>query len=160
MNVLAVHLDFQHLGFEALAAALVAGNEDVGHEDHLDLEIAGSLTTLAASSGNVEAEGARGIAPLPREWPIREDATSLVERLDVRDRMRARRFSNRALVDHHDVVDRLIASEGAERPDRLSEVALGAVLTVKPQLQRAHQHIVDEGALTGTRYSRNAADGT
>ena len=38
-----MHAHLEHFGLEALAAALVARHEDVGHEHHLDLEIAGAL---------------------------------------------------------------------------------------------------------------------
>ena len=52
-------LHVEHFGLEPLAAAVVAWDEHVGHEHHLDLEVARALARLAASAGDVEAERAR-----------------------------------------------------------------------------------------------------
>src|SRR6185437_1613625 len=67
VNVPAIHGDIQYLGLEALAATFIAGNEDVGHEDHFHGEVTRALTGFTPSAGDVEAEGARGVASLARE---------------------------------------------------------------------------------------------
>ena len=137
VDVLAVDADVEHLGLESLAAALVAGHVDVGHEHHLDLEIAGALAGLAAAACDVEAEGAGRVPALPRQRRIGEDAPDLVERLHVRHRIRARRFADRTLVDHDDVVDRLDAGDRVDTRRRLAEVLLRAVFAVEARLERA-----------------------
>ena len=109
--LLAVDAHVEHRGLESLAAALVARHEHVGHEDHLDLEIAGALARLATAAGDVEAERARGVPALARQRSVGEDASDLVERLHVRDGIRPRRLADRTLVDDDDVVDRFDAGE-------------------------------------------------
>ena len=52
----------QRLAVEALAAADVAGDEDVGQEVHLDLDQPVALAGLAAAALDVEAEPARPVA--------------------------------------------------------------------------------------------------
>ncbi|HMC53693.1 MAG TPA: hypothetical protein VKH19_00860 [Gemmatimonadaceae bacterium] len=64
MDIASGDRDLEDIGAEALPAALVARDVHIGHEDHLDFEIAGALTLLAASTGNVEAERPRRIAAL------------------------------------------------------------------------------------------------
>src|SRR4029077_16786151 len=55
-------LHLEHLRLEALALALLAGDEDVGEELHLDLHFAFPLARFAAPAGDVEREVARGQA--------------------------------------------------------------------------------------------------
>src|SRR5262245_55270296 len=62
VDVLAMHANVEHVRLEATATARVARHENVRHENHLDLEIAGALARFAASPRDVEAERARGVA--------------------------------------------------------------------------------------------------
>jgi hypothetical protein len=78
VDVLPPHGHVEHLGLEPLAAARVARHEDVGHEHHLDLDVARALARLAPPAGDVEREGAPRVAALPRERRAREDAPDLV----------------------------------------------------------------------------------
>jgi hypothetical protein len=55
----AAHRHLEHVGLEAPASAGVARHVHVGHEHHLDLDVAGALARLAAPALAVEAEGAR-----------------------------------------------------------------------------------------------------
>src|SRR5687768_7046404 len=82
VDVSAADADIENVLTEALPGAIVTRNVNVGHEYHLDLEIAGAFAFLAATSGDVEAEGARGIAALARERCRRENAANLVEGFD------------------------------------------------------------------------------
>src|SRR5262249_19818935 len=56
----------EHLRLEALAVALIARDEHVGEELHLDADLAFALAGLAASARNVEGEMARREAARPR----------------------------------------------------------------------------------------------
>ena len=144
----------EHLRLEALAAALVARHEHVGHEHHLDLEIARALARLAAPAGDVEAEGAGGVAALPRSGSVGEDAPDLVVRLHVRHRVRARRAADRALVDEHHVVERLAAGERCRTRRRVSpRCCLAECSPVSLRLERAIQHVVHERALARARHA-------
>src|SRR4029079_5397983 len=136
----AVDAHVEHLGLEALAAAIVARHVDVRHEDHLDLEIPRALAGLTAAAGDIEAESARAVAALPAHWCVGEDAADLVECLDVGDGIRARRLADRTLIDHDNVVERLDSRDRVERANRLTEVLLRAMLAVDAQLERAHEH--------------------
>src|SRR5688572_18437581 len=51
-----VHAHLEHLRFETLTAAFIAGNVHIGHEDHLDLEMTLAFAPLTPSASNVEAE--------------------------------------------------------------------------------------------------------
>ena len=132
-DVAPVHPHLEHFGLEALAAAGIAGHEDVGHEHHLHFQVAGALAGLAAAAGDVEAEGARRVPALAGERRRGEDPPDLVERLDVGDGVGPRRAPDRLLVDEHDVVHRLPAGERVERADALAQVLLGGVLAVQPR---------------------------
>ena len=144
-------LHVEHLGLEARAVALVAGHVHVGHEDHLDLDVARALALLAAAALHVEAEGARGVLALPGERHVGEDAPDLVERLDVRHGVRARRAADGLLVHEHHVVERLVAAELVERADAFAEMLLGRVLAGDALLERPEENVVDERALAAPR---------
>ncbi|MEX2153023.1 MAG: hypothetical protein WD825_06750 [Gemmatimonadaceae bacterium] len=85
MNVPAANGHLEHVRTKALGSAFVAGDVDVRHEHHLDLEIAGALALLAAAAGDVEAECARPIPPLASQRSVGEQPADLVEGFDVRD---------------------------------------------------------------------------
>src|SRR5215831_13816658 len=131
VDVAAVHANVEHRGLESLAAAFVAGHEHVRHEHHLDLEIAGALARFAAAARDVEAEGAGGVPALSRQRSIGEDPSDLVERLDVRDGVRARRLADRTLVDADDVVDRVGARQRVVVTNALAEVLFSRMLAVQ-----------------------------
>jgi hypothetical protein len=90
INAFAIHTNVEHRGLESLAAAVVARNEHVGHEHHLDLEVAGAFTGLTSATGDIEAERPRGVASLARERCVGEDPSDLIERLHVRHWIRTR----------------------------------------------------------------------
>ena len=91
----ALVLDFQDLGPEPLAVAVGAAQVDVGEELHLDVLEAVAAAGRAAAVAGVEAEGARRIAPLLREWRIGEALADRVEGADVARRIGARRLADR-----------------------------------------------------------------
>src|SRR2546423_9390447 len=156
----AATVDFhvEHFGLESLAAAIVARHEAVGHEHHLDLEIARPLARLTSSASDVEAERACGVLTLPRERRVGENTANFVERLHVRDGIRARRLPDRALIDHHHAIDRFGAGDTLEGTDRFVYMLLGALLSAQPMLECTHEHVVHERAFSGARDAGDAGD--
>src|ERR1051325_9054223 len=146
MDVASVDANVEHVLSKALATAFIARDEDVGHEHHLDSEIARAFTLLAASTCHVEAEGSRGVSTLPRKRSVGEDAANFVEGLHIRHGIRSRRFSDRTLDDADDVVERIEAGDVIEGADALTEVLFRRMLAVQLRLERAKQHVVDERA--------------
>src|SRR5207244_11032445 len=81
----------EQLRLEALAVALIAWNEDVGKELHLDADLALALTGLAAPPRHVEREVARGQTARARVLRRGEPLPDRLERVEVRHRIRSRR---------------------------------------------------------------------
>src|SRR6185312_2473842 len=132
VDALAVQSDLEHLRLEAAAAAVVARDVDVRHEQHFYLQMACALAGFAAAAAHVEAERAGCVAAFPRERLVGEDTADLVERFDVGNGIRARRLADGALVDEDDVGERIPPGEGIELAGTFTQVALGAVLAVEP----------------------------
>ena len=103
----------EHLRLEALAVALIAGHEDVGEKLHLDAHFAFALARFAAAARHVEGEVARRQAARSRVLGRGEQLADRIERLEVGDRIRARRPADRRLIDQHHVGDELGAFERA-----------------------------------------------
>ena len=128
------------VGLEALAAAVVARHEHVGHEHHLDFEIAGAFARLAAAAGDVEAERARACSRAARA----SGASAKMRRISSNAFTYVTGFERGDLPIglwsiEHDVVERLDAGERVERADALAEVLLGAsARRVSLRLERAH----------------------
>ena len=102
---------------EAHAVALVAQDEHVSEELHLDADLALALARLAASSRHVEREVARRQPARLRIARQREQFANRIERLEVRDRVRPRRPSDGRLIDEDDVADVFESLQAAERAD-------------------------------------------
>ena len=99
-----------------MALADRAGHPDVGEEVHLQPVRAVALARLAAAAGVVEAEPARLVAADLRLAALGEEGADLVEDLDVRRRVRARRAADRRLVDVDHLVDMLGAVDPIAAP--------------------------------------------
>src|SRR2546423_15130187 len=67
---------------------------------HLDLDQPAALAVLAAAAFDVETEPAGIVAAHPRRGKLTEQLADRRERAGVGDWIRARRASDRALVDH------------------------------------------------------------
>ena len=63
-DILAMEAHIQHLRLEPRAVAALAGQDDVGHELHLDGNLAGTLAFVTSASVGIEGEVLGGIAPL------------------------------------------------------------------------------------------------
>src|SRR5581483_9297999 len=96
------------------ALALLAAEFHVGEKLHLYRDGAVTLASLAASAGDVEGEMAGGEAPLLRFGLRGEELADGVERLDVGDRVGARRAPDRRLVDEDHVVDERATLDAVE----------------------------------------------
>src|SRR5207302_205165 len=118
-------LHLEHLGFESLAVALIAGHEDVGEKLHLDAHFALALARFAPAAGYVERKVARRQPARPGVLGGREQLANRIERLEVRDRIRPGRPANRRLVHEHRVGDELDAFEFSEGAHSLLGTALG-----------------------------------
>ena len=77
MDIATAVAHFEDLGLEALAAAHLAGHEDVCEEQHLHLELTGALALLAATARHVEGEVAGSELATFGIRQLREDATDL-----------------------------------------------------------------------------------
>ncbi len=93
----------------ARAAALAALHVDVGEELHVDLQPPVAVTDAAPPAVDVEAEMPGVVVPRPRLDGVGEHGANLVERLQISDRVAPRRAADRALIDHHHVVDLPVA---------------------------------------------------
>ena len=111
VNIFAVVADFQDAGFEALAAALLADQLDIGEELHFDGDGAVALAGFAAAAGHVERKMAGGIAAALGVGRVGKNFADGVEGLQVSGRIRARRAADGRLVDDDDFVDVFVAFE-------------------------------------------------
>ncbi len=153
VDALALEADLQRLAVEAVALAHGARHPDVGEEIHLQPVGAVALARFAAAARLVEAEPARLVAAHLRLGQLGEQVADLVEDLDVRRRVGARRAADRRLVDVDDLVDMLGADDAvvvAERRASAVAVVLGVVVFAPHRLAVAlassasHQDVVDQ----------------
>src|SRR5579862_1798356 len=109
VDALVLVVNLQRRGLVARAAALFAGQLDVGEELHLDGDGAVAFADVATATGNIEGEVAGGIAATLRLRLRGEELADGVEGLDVGDRVGAGRASNGRLIDENNVVEALDA---------------------------------------------------
>ena len=100
----AIH-DLQRFAIEAMAVADGAGDPDVGEEIHFEAIRAVAFAGFAAAALHVEAEPARLVAAALRFGKLRVEVANVVEELDVRAGIRARRAADRRLVDDDQLVE-------------------------------------------------------
>ena len=113
-----LHVHLEHLGdalflvhhlqrfaIEAMAVADGARDPDVGQEIHFEAVRAVAFARFAAAALHVEAEPARLVAAALRFGQLRVEAADVVEQLDVRAGIRARRAADRRLVDDDQLVE-------------------------------------------------------
>src|SRR5262249_54875071 len=118
-----------------------AGHPDVGQEVHVQAVGAVALTGLAAAARLVEAEPARLVAAHLRLGQFGEQGADLVEDLDVRRRVGARRPADGRLVDVDHLVDVLGPRDPVVRADR-HRLAVGRLLVVTGRLAPAGRLVV------------------
>ena len=102
---LAAVTDLQRFAVVARPVADLAVHVDVGQEVHLDLEGAVTGAGLAASALHVEGEPTLLVAADLGLLGFGEELADLVEDARIRRRVRARRATDRLLVDRDHLVD-------------------------------------------------------
>ena len=129
-DVEAAVFDFENLAAIAAAVALAAAHVDVGHELHVDGDVAATFASFAAAAGDVEAEGAGREVAGAGVGLLGEDFADEVEGFDRGERVRARRAADGRLVDEDHVFELAAAEELVERERRLGGdlVPLGLAL--------------------------------
>src|SRR5262245_31237142 len=115
---------FEYLRLEALAVALVTGDEHVGEKLHLDADFAFALARFAAAARHVEREMAGGEAARPRVLGRREQLSNRIERFQVGHRIGSRRPPDRRLIDEHGIGNVLDPFQLGESADALLPRAL------------------------------------
>ena len=148
MHGAALVLHFEHLRPETLAVALIARHEHVREELHLDADLPFALARLAAAARHVEREVARREPAQPRVLRRREQVADRIERLQIGDRIGARRAADRLLVDQHHVTDELGAFETVEPAHAPVPITLGP-------LDRRVDHVVHERRLARAADARH-----
>ena len=101
----ALEANLQRFAIEAVPLAHRAGDPHVGQKIHFELVRAVALAGLAAAPRDVEAEAAGLVAAGLRFGKLRVELANLVEQLDVRGRVRARRAADRRLIDGDQLVE-------------------------------------------------------
>ena len=132
----------QRFAIEAVAAAHGAGDPDVGQEIHFQPIRAVAFAGLAAAALHVEAESARLVAAAFRLGKLRVEVADVVEQLDVRAGIRARRAADRRLVDDDQLVELVDAFDAIV----LARLAFAAHQVAE---QRFGDDVVHERAFAG-----------
>ena len=142
----AAEAHLERLAVVALALAHLARHVDVGQEVHLDLHEPVALTRLAASALHVEREAPRPVAADLRFRQLGEQLADRREQPRVRRRIRARRATDRALVDVDDLVDVL------EPRDAIVRAGNHARAIEMPR-ERVVQDVLDQRRLARARHA-------
>ncbi len=114
-DALVLEHDLQRFAIEAVAFADRAGDPDVGQKIHFEAVRAVAFARFAAAALHVEAEPARLVAAAFRFGQLRVEVADVVEQLDVRGRVRARRAADRRLIDGDELVELLEAFDPVVR---------------------------------------------
>src|SRR5206468_12203095 len=91
--------NLERLGIVAPAAAVFAGHVTARQKIHLELDYALPLARLATATFGIERESARRIAAHARDWQLRIEIPNLIEHFHIGAWRRARRFTDRRLID-------------------------------------------------------------
>ncbi len=134
----------QRFAIEAVALAHGARDPHVGQKIHLQPVRAVAFARLAAAAGDIEAEPARLVAAALRFGELRVQVADVVEHLDVRARVRARRAADRRLVDDDQLVELI---------DALDAIVLAGLAFAAHEVaqQRFAQDVVHQRALAASR---------
>src|SRR5438552_5437467 len=146
---LALEAHLERLPVVTPPVAGLARDVHVRQEVHLDLDLAVALARLAATAADVEREPSGPVAAHLRLRRQRVELADVVEQLRVRRRIRARRPTDRRLVD----LDHLV-----EAVDALDRVVVAGLHThaVEPVGKRLVDDLVHERRLAGARDAGHA----
>jgi hypothetical protein len=145
LDVEAAVAHLEHLATETVAAAGVAGHQQIGEEVHLDRDPAGPFALVAAPPRGVERERAVLETARQRGGLAGVDLAQRRVGAEVGDRTGARRLADRRLVDHHHPLDRVEPAHRAMRADGLRLLALEFLQ------RRAIQDLLHQAALARAR---------
>ena len=134
-------MHLERLAVVARALADLARDVDIGEELHLNLEDAVASTRLTASPLHIEAEPPRLVAAHARLAHLTEQLADRIEHARVGRGIRARRASDRLLVDVDDLVDVL-------KPLDLLVLAGLSLRAVEARGDTAIEDLVDERRFT------------
>ena len=146
-----MELDGQRFGREPGTAAGVAGDPDIRQKVHLDPFLAGPFARLAPAAGLIEAEPAGRITPHLRFGQLGEKLADQVEDAGIGRRRRARRASQRGLVNTDHFVDMF------EPLDRFVG-ARSQLGTVQGRRGRFPEDVFHQRALARARDARDGGD--
>src|SRR5208337_1508949 len=150
-DVLALVLNLERVAIVALAGADLAGDVNVGQKVHLDANDAVAFARLAAPALDVERKSPRAVTAHARLWQLRKQLADMGEKAGVGRGVRARRASDRALIDVNDLVEMLDAL------DRLV-CARTLAAVIKFLRERAIHRVEHERRLAGTRNAGDAGE--
>ena len=139
VDVPALVFHIEDRGLVARSIALLAGKFHVCEKLHFHGHCPIAIANIAATARNVERKMSRSRAMTLGLRLRRKKFTNMIERFDVRHRIRPRRSSNGRLIHQHNVV----------QPIRTFQFAIeagGIAALVDPQRvrHRAVEHIVDQ----------------
>ena len=148
-DVLALVQNLERFAVVPLAAADLAGDENVGQKVHLDLHKAVAAARLAAAAFRVEREPARAVAPRARVGRRREQVADVVKYARIRRRIGAWHTPDGALVDADDLVQMLQPLDAVKFP------RTGAG-TVEAACKLFIENFIDEARLAGAGHAGHA----
>src|SRR5262245_36853810 len=105
MNVPATICDVEDLRLESLAVALVAWDEDIREKLHVDADLSLALTRFATAARHVERKMAGRQPSRPGILRGRQQLPNRIECLEVCDRIRSGRASDRRLIHQYGIGD-------------------------------------------------------
>ena len=116
---------------------------------HFDVLEAATAAGRAAALGRVKAESAGAIAPLFCQGLFCKLRPDRIEGAYITDRIRPGGFTYRTLIDQHDVIDKLVSTNGRVR----AGLFYGALL----EFADCHvEHILNKGRLAGSAHAADA----
>ena len=140
---------FEGLTVVTLTAAHFAGYIHIRHEMHLDRLVAVTHTLLASSAFGVERETTCFPASYLRFRQLSKEITDVVEHIRISRRIRARRTTNRRLIDIDDLIDELNALNALIG----QRGSLGAIELLT---QNRVERLVDQGAFSTAAHAGHA----
>ena len=104
---------------------------------HLDFDESAAFAIFAAPAFHIETEAPRIVSAHAGRGKLTEELADRRERAGVRDRVRARRAADRALVDHDRFIQLIEPAERAMRPWFVLRI-------VEMPEERAAQNVIDQ----------------
>ena len=159
VNIFTAIANFQDLGFEALALALLAHQFDIRQELHFHHNRAVTLASLAASTGDVEGKMSCRKAALVGFRSCSKQLAHTVKSFYISDGIGARRAPNRRLIHQYHFINEFVAGDLIQRLSGVTNAALvlrdQGIFCQLGRIQSSVQHVVQQTGLARTRNSRD-----